>query len=220
MTKDDLTKILASRAKKCIELTGNLLTENEYIIAGSCIATNQIRDIDVFPVGSREFVIPKENRILETPNAITVSNGHNPAIQFCKYRWDSLQKLIESFDFAHIQAGVRISNGLVVEIKWTDNFLYAHAAQTSGFTGSEYPLSSLIRLLKYRKRDEISEQSAMVAMLDILVAIVSRGFKNWDDFKKQLDAVDLNLIPEQQAELDIDNLKFLYDLLLKRDISH
>jgi hypothetical protein len=29
--------------------------------------------------------------------------------------------------------------------------------------------------------------------------------------------VDLNLIPEQQAELDIDNLKFLYDLLVKKE---
>lgn len=215
MTSDDLRKILASRAKKCIALSGDLLLTGEYIIAGSCIATNQIRDIDVFPVWLKEFSIPKDNIITESPNATTISNDNGPVIQFCKYEWNSLENLLKSFDFAHLQAGVKISDGFVQEIKWTDEFLYAHAASTSSFTGSEYPLSSLLRLLKYHKRDEISEQSAMVAVLDIILAVISRGFNGWEDFKRQLDAIDLNLIPEQQEELDIDNLRRLFDVLNK-----
>lgn len=50
MNKSNLEKILTYRAKRCIELSNGILEKGTYYIAGSAIASNQIRDIDVFPV--------------------------------------------------------------------------------------------------------------------------------------------------------------------------
>lgn len=214
MTQEDLKKILGSRTKKCISLANGLLDSGHYILAGSAIATPEIRDIDIYPVMGTPFHIPSENILVKTRNATTIKNS--PPLQFCSYFQPTLKALIESFDFAHIQAGVRIEDGLVVEIEWTHAFLYAGACQTSSFMGSEYPLASLIRLLKYHKRGDISDQSAMVASINILKSIVSRGFTGYEDFKDQLDAVDLGLIPEDQHEL-IPSLQDLFSLLDKGD---
>lgn len=174
MNKEDLSKILGARAKRCITLSNGLLDSGHYILAGSAIATPEIRDIDVYPVTGREFIIPKEKRVVETKNAVTIQN--TPLLQFCRFEKPDLQSLISLFDFAHIQAGVRIEDGAVVEIKWTEEFLYSGACQTSCFTGS--------------------------------------GFNGWEDFKDQLDAVDLGLIPEEQTEL-VPALREIYFLLDK-----
>jgi hypothetical protein len=212
MDRGDLSKILGARAKRCISLANGLLDSSHYILAGSCIATSEIRDIDIYPVAGCEFTIPRDKHLVATKNSVTIQN--TPPLQFCNFEKPNLEALLDSFDFAHIQAGVRIGDGAIVEIKWTESFLYAGACLSSCFTGSEYPLSSLIRLLKYHKRGEISNQSAMVSSIEILSAIVSRGFNSYEDFKDQLDAVDLGLIPENQQEL-IEPLQDLYSLLNK-----
>jgi hypothetical protein len=159
MNKSSLESILSSRAKRCIEISNGMLSKGEYYLAGSAIASNKIRDIDVFPVEGEEFNIPKTGRIVTTKNAITIKN--EPPIQFCSYRKESLEALIRSFDFSHIQAGAHIRSGEVIAVQWTEEFLYAKASNSSSFVGSEYPLSSLVRLPKYFKRGEI-QQSALI----------------------------------------------------------
>ena len=215
MNKTSLERILSSRAKRCIDLSNGILKTGNYYIAGSCIASNEIRDIDIFPVEFQPFNIPSENRVAVTKNAVTIKN--DPPLQFCSYRKKSLKELIQSFDFSHIQAGAYIRDGEVIGVWFTEEFLYSKAGGNSSFLGSDYPLSSLVRLPKYFKRDELSHSALIVATLKILHDIVDRGFKGYDDFKDQLDAVDLGMVPEEIDEIseEQDVLKNLFDLLNK-----
>src|SRR6478609_3241789 len=174
---DLLKTTLYARAYKCLKLAGDLLADGCYIIAGSSVASDTIRDIDVYPTDIAEFKIPKTGNVTcvsETKNATTVRTSNGVIVQYCNYRKPTLEALLESFDFAHIQAGAKISSGEVVEVRWTDSYLYSCAAGSSYFTGSEYPSASLVRLLKYYKREEISERHAMGAAFAIVSGIVSR----------------------------------------------
>lgn len=211
---DDLRSILRSRAKHVVHAAHPHLNTGTYYVAGSAIATRDISDIDVYPAGDLPFNLPKGAKVLAaTKNALTIAN--DPPIQFCQFKKPSLDALIESFDFAHVQAGAAIENGEVTAVAWTDAFVAANACRTSEFTGSEYPLSSAIRIMKYHKRGELTRGSSIRSMIDIVHAIVSRGFKDYDDFKDQLDAVDLGLLPESLAEIDKVKLLKLFELLRK-----
>lgn len=208
---DDLRSTLRSRAKRVIRLAHPHLNVGKFFVAGSSIATREISDIDVYPVGDEPFTIPDGKALAATKNAVTIAN--DPPIQFCRYKRATLEALIESFDFAHVQAGAEIADGEVVRTAWTDAFVAANACRTSQFTGSEYPLSSAIRIMKYHKRGELTRGSSIRSMLDIITAIVDRGFKDYDDFKDQLDAVDLGLTPENLGEVEKAQLMKLFELL-------
>lgn len=215
MNKNSLKQVLISRAKRCIELSNGILEKGTYYIAGSAIASSKIRDIDVFPVKFQPFDIPVEGRIVTTKNAVTIKN--KPPIQFCSYKKNTLRELIKSFDFSHIQAGAHIQGGEVMGVDYTEEFLYSKASGNSSFVGSEYPLSSLVRLPKYYKRGELSRSALIGSTLTILHHIVERGFKDYEDFKDQLDAVDLGMIPEELDELSekMNLLNELFRLLSK-----
>ena len=211
---ESLTSVLRSRAKKCIDLSSGHLKKGEFFLGGSAIATNLISDIDIYPAGSAIFHIPDSAPVLySSKNATTISN--KPPLQYCKYKHDTLDELIESFDFAHVQAGAYIVDGQVSKVAWTNNFVVANAIRSSEFTGSAYPLSSAIRLLKYNNREELTRNSSIRAMLDILCAIVKRGFKDYEDFKDQLDAVDLGLTPDDLDEVSKAKLMDLFEALKK-----
>lgn len=214
MDKNDLINTLTHRAIKCVRLAKPYLDKGDYFIAGSCVSTDNANDIDIYPAGDLEFIIPSANRVhTASLNAVTIDN--NPPLQFCRYKKPDLTSLINSFDFSHVQAGAHICNKEVKSVAWTDSYLYAGASRASDFEGSEYPLSSAIRLLKYHKRGEISQRGAMVAMIKIIEAIVARGFKDYNDFKDQLDAVDLGLVPNDIEKIGHDGLKELFERLVR-----
>ena len=215
MNTEDLRRILTERAAKCIRLAQPHLDSGEYFLAGSSISTPEINDIDIYPAGDKPFVIPSAHRIdTKSLNSVTVRNDPNPPLQFCRYQKPTLQALITSFDFSHVQTGAHIRDGQVINVQWTDSFVFAGAARTTKFEGSDYPLASAIRLLKYHKRGEMARQTAMVSMLEIVEAIVSRGFKDYDDFKDQLDAVDLGLVPEDVEAIEQAGLVRLFERLV------
>jgi len=196
MDKDDLRRVLLGRALTCVSLASPLLDTGELFIAGSCIATPTINDIDVYPVGDLPLIIPTAGRVPSaSKNTTTIKKSADAVpVQFCHaYKKATLEGLVQSFDFSHIQAGVQVSDGKVTAVYWTESYLYATAAGSSAFEGSEYPLSSAIRLLKYHKRGAIGYRASLRAMLAIISTVVNRGFKDYDDFKDQLDAVDLGL---------------------------
>lgn len=214
MNKNDLLRVLTQRAIKAIRSSKPHLDTGEYFVAGSCIATDKANDIDVYPAGEKAFIVPALNRIdTKSLNSVTIAN--NPPIQFCRYKKPDLNSLISSFDFSHVQAGAHIFRGQIISVAWTESFLYSGACRQSDFEGSEYPLSSAIRLLKYNKRGEISQRGATVAMIKIIEAIVARGFKDYNDFKDQLDAVDLGLVPANIEAISQTNLKELFERLLR-----
>ena len=61
---DALSDTLARRANKCIKLASPHLSKGEYYIAGSCIASSVVNDIDVFPV-TDEYLIPIDNVLVK-----------------------------------------------------------------------------------------------------------------------------------------------------------
>ena len=57
------------------------------------------------------------------------------------------------------------------------------------------------------------------AVINILANIIQRGFKDYDDFKDQLDAVDLGLLEEDYKDAKEDFLK-LFEMLNKSERIH
>ena len=212
-----------------------LLDNNDFIVAGNSLNRDKPNDFDVYPDESSDFDFDsiRENCeslkdrchiICETKNSMTVSADGN-ILQFCKYKKDSLEDLIESFDFAHCQIGVHfcaretdtcgVDNPVCDDVYWTDDWLKSKAIESTYYTGSEYPLSSLIRLVKYHNRGMFAGNSYKYEMLKILNDIIERGYKDYDDFKDQMDSVDLMLLSED----NIGNIAWkLYNTLSHRGL--
>lgn len=194
-----------------------LLDNQNFRVAGGCFMNDTPKDYDVYPAFGVTF---DHDRILSnlkslhgevlfsSKNALTVSAG-GKVIQFCRYYKPTLEKLLESFDFSHCQVGVEYSatkncNGgygtpKLEDMEWTDDWMRYMISGLSVYTGSEYPLSSLVRLNKYVKRGVIKGKSYTVATLRILRDIIGRGFADYKDFKDQLDAVDLLLLQPDES---------------------
>ena len=221
---DKIEKAISRRAGYILKNLKPLfegIKDMSFYIAGGAL-NGPINDVDLFPVDAENRVKLKsiknnaEKVLSETRNAITLKCDPWP-IQVCNYQKESLEALVRSFDFAHIQVGVRVRwclrKFVVKEVFFTDDFVVANAINTSWFCGSDFPLSSLIRTGKYYKRGTMPRGAHLRAVIDALTAVVRRGFEGKEDFKDQLDAVDLGLLPEDLEETGFESLKELYELL-------
>lgn len=195
-----------------------------YFVAGNSCNAAAPHDFDIYPSDGHIFDFEEikyridsvgGHVIIKTRNALTV-NIKGKIIQFCNYRKPDLISLIESFDFAHIQIGVAVEitwrpgdfeddpggydHSTIKYVEYTDNWQRAHMLETTWYTGSEYPLSSLIRLNKYYQRGCYAKKHEYKKdVLNILKDIILRGYKNYQDYKDQLAAVDLLLLePEEK----------------------
>lgn len=190
-------------------------------VAGGCFVRRDLSDIDVFPKESRwpEGMVPGEHPILSvTENAITVlGTDKRTPVQFCNYVYPTLRDLVESFDYSHIQAGAELEwteNGWrVCGTWWSGECIDARCAADSVYLKSCYPLSSLVRLLRYYDRGDITKHNAIRSLIRVLSDIIERGFYDREDFKDQLDAVDLGLLSEEQSEMRHGELMRLFELL-------
>ncbi len=206
---------------------------NKFYIAGNSLNKDLPNDIDIFPVNNVQFDI-KEGSFIndqgqeesikivsQTKNAITTHihcNNQTYFVQFCNYFHNSLKDLVNSFDFSHVQVGVEVISDQYIEefpIYFTEAYVNSKLSQSTEFVGSKYPLSSLFRTFKYQRRGDFAGKSHMIAVFKILGDIIKRGFENYNDFKDQLDAVDLGLVPEELSELDRNDLLKLFELLNK-----
>lgn len=202
----------------------------EYYVGGNSLNRNPPNDIDVFPIGgkfSKETAEKLGKVVSDTKNAITVKvnldktlhhqtvdgtndievEGKTITVQLCNYQHDSLESLVNSFDFSHIQIGAKVTPSQI-DIYYTDKYEEAKLCQSTEYFGSEYPISSLIRAFKYAKRGDFAGDSHIFSVLKILADISGRGFEDYEDFKDQLDAVDLGLVPENKEALVEAGLNF------------
>lgn len=198
------------------------LLPDHFYLAGGCFG-KVVRDLDLYPM-TEEFVItPVQDlkRLSSTKNASTWSY-HGRVIQMCNYKHNSLSELVESFDFAHIQVGVEVRRQAsyihIKDVYVSEAFILARMTNDSWYTGSKYPLSSLVRLLKYHKREEVSQGRSVASIIGIISDVVNRGFADYEDFKDQLDAVDLGLVPEDMDDISMASLKSLFDSLCKEKV--
>ena len=196
-----------------------------YFVAGNSCNAAAPHDFDIYPNDGHIFnFLEVKSRIesvggyvvCETRNALTVNIG-GKVIQFCNYGKPNLISLIESFDFAHIQIGVAVKiewrpgnfkddlggygSSTICDVEFTDDWQKAHLLETTWYTGSEYPLSSLIRLSKYLQRGCYAKKHEYKKdVLRILNDIISCGYEDYEDYKDQLAAIDLLLLEPEEKE--------------------
>lgn len=197
---------------------------NQYYVAGNSLNKQPPNDIDIFPV---DKLFTKEQAqklgviVSETKNATTVKvaldsslnhqtvdgeneihvSGKTITVQLCNYHHENLEKLVNSFDFSHIQIGAKVE-GTGIEVYYTKAYEDSKLCQSTEYIGSEYPLSSLLRAFKYAKRGDFAGNSHIFSVLKVLTDIVHRGFNDFGDFKNQMDAIDLGLVPENEDEMN------------------
>lgn len=178
-----------------------------FYVAGNSLNEEVPNDFDLYPVWKHQFddvrsKIGEDNVVCVTKNAVTAKiDGHT--VQFCNYFKDSLDELLESFDFAHVQVGARFTKALdsspISNVDFTPNWLVAKSTGQTFYTHSEYPISSLIRINKYIKRGNYIGKSYIRDVIRILTDILNRGIEDYDDFKDQLDAIDLGLFGDDAS---------------------
>lgn len=195
-----------------------------YFVAGNSCNAAVPHDFDIYPWHNDfdfESIKPRVKAvgghvIVETRNALTV-NINGKIIQFCNYNKHNLISLIKSFDFAHIQVGVAVKiewrpgnfedrggyeRSYIEYVEFTDNWQKAHMLETTWYTGSEYPLSSLLRITKYLQRGAYADKHEYKKdILNILNDIIERGYKDYVDYKDQLAAIDLLLLEPEEKEV-------------------
>lgn len=191
----------------------------EAYVAGNCLNRYTPHDIDLFPVTAQDCEawrhMGAEDLLSRTKNAATYRVGDGPVVQLCFYQHPSLRALVESFDFAHVQVGAHVrvyDNGFagagctVEEVHFTEAWRVAHAVESTWYIGSAYPLSSMVRTVKYAQHDAFSGKSYVPSLLNALMDVIRRGFKDYEDFKDQLDAVDLGLVAKDLEGCELQKL--------------
>lgn len=215
--EDKIAKTITNRAYRLdFKTVYKLIGDKPFILAGGSLCGDEVHDFDLYPEYDNPFTVKGiEARITETyakdavvvyksPNALTVRLlAKNQIVQFCSYKKPSLEELVDSFDFSHIQVGIEFrGNGCAPfyeYVYYTDEFVLANVTRKTAYTGSEYPLSSLVRLFKYHKRGKLNKTETAQAVMKILKDVVDRGYEDYNDFKNQLDAVDLGYPDMEEA---------------------
>lgn len=219
MNANDLIRLrMEKRLKKFYSPIALILGEDydRYWVAGSSCNKDKPNDYDIYSEKGFDFTTIIDNAakmnihtVSITKNAVTVIINDTP-VQFCNYRKSCLESLIDSFDFAHVQVGVEVvtqwiegsyESSRIFKMCMTEDYQTAMIVGNTWYTGSEYPLSSMIRLVKYAKRDYFLGNSYKVSQIKILNDIVKRGFVDYNDFKDQMDAIDMLVLEEDEADV-------------------
>lgn len=197
------------------------ILEQPFVLAGGAMCPVEPRDYDIFGYDRPIDLSEAERRCRERMDVVVITTTDNAVtmeckgqeLQFCKHFKPTALELVDSFDFSHVQAGVVFDGGGgIANVVYTSAFenveLYHGIPR---YIGSEYPLSSLARLVKFRKRGDFlprnSDDDFIAQILAIFCDIVKRGFTSEEDFNSQCAAISTALG-------DIDPTE-LYDLLKK-----
>lgn len=215
--ENKIAKTIANRAFRLdFETVYRLVDNRPFYLAGGALCGDEVHDFDLYPVYGDQFDAARiAAKITETcgkdavvvyasPNALTVRLlAKNQVVQFCSYVKPTLEELVDSFDFSHIQVGIEFrGNGCAPfheHVYYTDAFVLANVTRKTVYTGSEYPMSSLMRLFKYHKRGKLNKTEVAQSAMKILKDVVARGYENYEDYKNQLDAVDLCYTDMEEA---------------------
>jgi len=216
---DDYIEELRMRIKRRFPFDDvkDIIDNKFIIIAGGSFSKEKPHDFDIYPENNQKFSFRSaaDSPLFQSKNAKTYKTIDGIILQFCDYKKDTINLLVDSFDFAHCQIGavVSLENKTIGKPYCTQAFIKSKMLETTWFTGSEYPLASLIRMNKYIKRGHFEGRSWMWETFKILTAILKRGVGDYTDFKDQLDAVDLGLLPEEVEKAGFEDLMELFRLL-------
>ncbi len=192
----DISLFFENRVRRLLKLIPDNIKKvlgDKIYIAGGAMISSEPNDIDIYissaidyPSLKQELLLANATIISDTNNALTIKLNHH-TIQFC-YSWkEELKELIESFDFAHIKLGACCYlKQTAIELYFSKDYETATLIGSSFYTGSEYPLSSFIRILKYIKRGFFSGKSYIPELIKILSDIIQRGYTDHEDLKAHI----------------------------------
>lgn len=172
-----------------------------FIVAGGVFCDlYPVRDVDLFETKTGDFSsfrrLPHiENNLVKDEGGkaftVKIKYDRNAEYNFCRVCYCSLEGLINSFDFAHCQAGVKLQlfNGRVLrEVYYTDDFSKSTLTKSTWYTGSEYPLSSLVRLCKFYSYGLFKDRNDFkINFMLVVNDFLDRGFVDEEDFSEQMD---------------------------------
>lgn len=230
--KELISNSIRERAAKVIPAwsIAFLLDNDPFIVAGGCFTGGDVNDIDIYPVKcekfSRKDIEDKLESICaecvyESKNALSIKLKDGTKLQFCDYYKKDVFELIDSFDFWHTQCGIQyepawnadggFADPDIEEIAYSDDWLKFKLTGETHYTSSEFPMSSMIRLGKYIKRDMFHGRSYIPDVFNIVKDIVKRGYRDYNDFKQQLQAVDLLELDPEEGGAAWDLFRTLFD---------
>lgn len=209
-----------------------------FYVAGGALLPAEPNDYDLFPVNRKDFDCffkyergeqqsKLDAKIWETSNAVTYEID-GVKIQLCKFWNESIIKTVERFDFTHCKLGAKfelvykndIPIFVPVDVYVSEDFIRYRILGYSEYTGvqhCDYPLSSLLRMYKYIKKGYI--RSTYDVIFKILEAFLERGYKDEEDFKQQLEGIDIGVDEAQQLDANSKSLKHLYYLVTGKTIK-
>lgn len=205
--KREVRRAITRRAYKLdYKTVYSLIGESPFILAGGAVCGDKVSDFDLYAVKGHEFDLGAielkaegldAETLARTRNALTVELPNRQVVQFCRYCRPSLEELVKSFDFTHIQAGITFpgygdgpNSG---DAYCTEGFIAAALTRSTEYVASEYPFSSIVRVGKYLARGRLTRVGAAKAVAKALADFLRHGFRDYADFKDQLDAIDLSL---------------------------
>lgn len=214
------TILLKTRARRLrvAKQIGEILGTRFLLAGGALTKDDNPKDFDIYGVDAPIAMAAVEDRVQcheatrgyvsKTQNAIT-ANIYGQTVQFCSYFKPTPQETVAAFDFAHCMAGAVFgADGTLEDVVSTDDFWLSENNETTWYTGSEYPLSSLMRLMKFHKRGLFKDNTHKTAAVRILCEIVKRGFKDCDDFRDQCASIS-----ESFKDYNSVDAEYLYSLL-------
>jgi hypothetical protein len=124
-----------------------------FIIAGGVfkfLKFSKESDVDIFPVSRNWDIATIKGGIdvLNSSKNATTFSYFGLTLQLCNYRKECLTDLIDSFDFNYCQCGAEYKDNKLVNVNFSDAFAEWIVCREVKYTGSEYPLSSMIRLVR------------------------------------------------------------------------
>lgn len=221
MDKIEIDRLIASRAQR-LEHPEDIadILGSGFILAGGALSSDNLpKDFDIFrpegiDISQMECLLlsrcPQWRTLSITRNAITAEHC-GQIIQFCAYRKETPEKLIAAFDFSHcMAAAVFHRTGAIARTVYTDEFYLFLKYGFMQYTGSEYPLASLMRCAKFISRGVIAKPERWKPIiLDIITDIVGRGFKDGEDFSDQCASIS------ECFEVMNNSASDLFELLLR-----
>lgn len=229
-----LQKRISSRANLLfLKLCVSSLSEKIWI-AGNSLNAGECHDIDVFfpkegyglggwnseeiDLNGLEKCIEDYNsefsekmgecKILHTSQNAITAEFKGVKYQFCKYQKETLEELVNSFDYAHIQIGCVVdfeedgeeNQPRVDEVYYTDAYLEALLTHRTWYVGSDYPLGSLFRAEKYKRYGEMHGSEYKKSVVKALTDLIRRGYRDYQDFKDSIGAIDLLLFDRSTSD--------------------
>lgn len=232
--EQNIQRRLSSRANLLfLKLCVSSISEQIWI-AGNSLNAGECHDIDVFfpkkghglgSWGDEEIDLDELEKDIElynkafgekigkceilhiSQNAIT-TEFKGVKYQFCKYQKETIEELVKSFDYAHIQIGCVVdfeedgeeNEPKVDTVYYTDAYLEALLMHRTWYVGSDYPLGSLFRAEKYKRYGEMHSSEYKKSVVKALTDLIRRGYKDYQDFKDSIGAIDLLLFDRSTSD--------------------